>query len=401
MINHQNYLRVIRARVVCTSAFAILLLVSLVGLNSVTAETIDVWFGTQRSKAAGLAKGVYHAEFDLEKGTFVKNPVLALELESPGFLAVNRAERLNQSVIYATTKKDGKHVIASLKIGDDKALTFQSAQPIGPKAGGACHIAVDATGTMAVSCQYGSGTVAVFSLGEDGAIESRTQLIKHTGGSRVVGRRQNSPHAHYCGFGPENRFAFVCDLGLDRVKIYQIDPANRKLIPHGEAVCEPGGGPRHMKFHPEGKHAIVLNELAMSLSVFSYDGQGAMELTQTVDTISPQTQARESFNSGSEIVIHPNGKFVYSANRGNDTISVFSFDVDSGKLERIQVEPIRGAWPRNFNVDPSGHWLIAAGRDSNTATPFAIDQSNGKLQYRRAVKSVPNPICVIFTDEKQ
>ena len=228
-------------------------------------------------------------------------------------------------------------------------------------------------------------------------------MIKHTGGSKVVGKRQNSPHAHYCGFDGNNQFAFICDLGLDRVKIYRIDHDKRELVEHGEAVCEPGGGPRHMKFHPGGKYAFVLNELAMSLSVFDYvAADGSMNLKQTVKTIPDSAREQEVFNSASEILVHPGGKFVYSANRGNDTVSVYKFDDAVGELQRIQVEPVRGSRPRNINISPDGKWLVAAGRDSNSAAPFKIDPETGRLTYVRGSKFVPHPVCVLFTGgEKQ
>ena len=341
--------------------------------------------------------GIYHSSLGIEKGSLAV-PKLAIALDSPGFLAANPNPALKQSVLYATTKIDGQSVIASLKVAANKSLELMNAKSTGEKAGGACHVTVDATGKIAVSSQYGSGTVSVFSLAEDGSIAERTQLIQHTGGSKVVGRRQNSPHAHYCGFDNDNRFAFVCDLGLDRVKIYKIDHEKKELIEHGEAVCEPGGGPRHMKFHPGGKHAFVLNELAMSLSVFDYDAaNGSMNLKQTVKTIPDSSRDKEVFNSASEILVHPGGKFVYSANRGNDTVSVFEFDEAAGELKRIQIEPVRGSWPRNINLSPDGNWLVAAGCDSNSVAPFKIDTDTGRLTYVRGSRYVPHPICVLFT----
>jgi len=384
-------------------AAAVLLVILLQIANTVPthAQSADVWFGTSKVGNDGMDIGIYHSAFGLGDGALAV-PKMAIALNSPGFLAVNPNPALKQNVIYATTKIDGQHVIASLKVAADKTLALMNAKPIGEKAGGACHVTVDATGKIAVSTQYGSGTVAVFALADDGSIVERTQLIQHTGGSKVVGNRQNSPHAHYCGFDNANKFAFVCDLGLDRVKIYKVDHTKKELVEHGEAVCEPGGGPRHMKFHPNGKHALVLNELAMSLSVFDYDASnGSMQLKQTVKTIPDSSRDHEVFNSTSEVVIHPSGKFVYSANRGNDTISVFEFDEAAGTLNRIQIEPVRGSWPRNFNLSPDGNWLIAAGRDSNSAAPFKIDTSTGRLTYVRGSRFVPHPICVLFTSGGQ
>jgi len=121
-----------------------------------------------------------------------------------------------------------------------------------------------------------------------------------------------------------------------------------------------------------------------------------MDPIQTVETLTEATKAKETFNSASEIRVHPSGKFVYSANRGNDTISVFRVDDATKKLTLVEVEPIRGSWPRNFNLDPTGKWLIAAGQHSNTAAVFSIDQSTGELTFNRQSAMVPASICVLF-----
>lgn len=361
-------------------------------LAVVPAAAIDVWFGTATPQD-GLSRGIYHARFDTNQGQ-LSRPTLAAEVNSPGFLALH--PRLD--VLYSVGNHEGKPSLLAFQRNTPEPgkLQLLGAQPVGD--GGAAHLAVDATGTMLISAQYGGGSTAVFPLAEDGSIQPRAQLHEHTGGSGVVERRQQAPHAHWTGFAPDNRFAFVPDLGIDRVVIYRVDnPAQpTELTPHGEGVCPPGSGPRHMKFSPDGKTIYVLNELSLTVTRFAYDAEaGTMTPIDTVPTLTEEEKAGETFNSASEIRVHPSGQFVYSANRGHDTITVFSVD-PRGALERIEVEPIRGGWPRNFNVDPSGTWLIAAGRDSHTAAVFKIDPSTGQLTYRREMAMVPSPICVLF-----
>ena len=121
-----------------------------------------------------------------------------------------------------------------------------------------------------------------------------------------------------------------------------------------------------------------------------------MAVLQTIPTVPEQEKAKETFVSASEIRVHPSGKYVYAANRGHDTITAMSVDPDSGKLTLIEREPIRGSWPRNFNVDPTGKWLLAAGRDSNTIAVFDINSETGELTYTRTMVMVPTPICVLF-----
>ncbi|QEG42762.1 lactonase family protein [Roseimaritima ulvae] len=362
-----------------------------------SAQTVDVWFGTTTPRG-GLSKGIYHANFDSETGKLSK-PTLAAEISSPGFLT--RHPKL--PILYSVGAVDGEASVVAYAIaeGDGAALEKINAQPIGD--GGAAHLSTDATGSVLLTAQYGGGSTALFPLANDGHILPRQQLEKHSGGSGIVDRRQDAPHAHWTGHSPDNRFAFVPDLGMDKVVIWRLhaETSPPRIEPHGFGVCPPGSGPRHMKFHPNGKRIYVLNELSLSVTVFDYDPQaGTMEPLQTVETLSEAQKAGESFNSASEIRVHPSGRFVYTANRGHDTITVFRVDPQSDLLTLVEQEPIRGGWPRNFALDPSGRWLLAAGRDSHTVAVFAIDPEGGQLTYTRQMAMVPSPICVLFDRHK-
>jgi len=333
--------------------------------NFANAEQVDVWFGTTTSNK-GLSKGIYHAKFNTDKGTLT-NPTLAAEINKPGFLTMHPSGNM----LYAVADPaSGPAVIAYRIKRSDGQTKLERVNSVAIGDGTGVHLTVDNTGKFLMTAQYGGGSTALFDLADDGSIASRRQLLKHSGGSGIVDRRQDKPHAHWIGTSPDNQFVFVPD---------------------------PGSGPRHMKFHPSGTHIYVLNELTLSITTFAYDpAAGTMTPIQTVETLSEKTKAKEIFNSASEIRVHPSGKFVYSANRGHDSISVFRVDEATKKLTIVEVEPIRGSWPRNFNLDPTGKWLIAAGQKSNTATVFSIDQSSGELTFVRQSATVPSSICVLF-----
>ena len=347
-----------------------------------SAETKTVWIGT-------TGPGIHRATLNLENGSLSEASQVS-DVRSPGFLALHPAG----TVLYAVCRLAEGPGVAAFKISGD-TLAAMGGKEIGD--GGGTHIAVHPSGNFLMTAQYGGGSVAVFPLGADGSIQERSQLIEHEGGSGVVGRRQDSPHPHWVGFDPAGAYAFVPDLGLDAVVIYKVAEDAKSIAHHGVAKVPPGGGPRHMKFSVDGKRAFVLNELALSVTTFDYDSAaGSLVARSTVPALSEERKAKETFNSASEIRVHPSGKFVYSANRGHDSISVFQAATD-GSLTLIENEPIRGGWPRNFNLDPTGKWLLAAGRDSNTVAVFSIDQTTGELTYIRKIISVPSPICVLFS----
>jgi 6-phosphogluconolactonase len=361
--------------------------------GAISAEAIDVWIGTSQAKPS---KGIYHCTLDTGTGK-LSEPELAAEVGGPGFLAMHPGGHH----LYAVGSVEERPSVLSYRIeksGGKSTLAMDGALEIGD--GGAAHVAVDVTGQTLLTAQYGGGSVAVFSLHEDGTLKERTQLIEHEGGSGVVAGRQDAPHAHWVGFSPDNRFVFVPDLGLDKVMIYKHDPATATITPSGFAKVPAGGGPRHMKFHTSGKWAYVLNELSLSVTVFDYDSEsGKMSPKQTIPTVPKTLLAKEQFTSASEIRVHPSGRFVYAANRGHDTITAFRVNQEKGELSVIELENVRGATPRNFNLDPSGKWLLAAGQDSHTLASFAINESTGELTYNRSSVLAPSAICVLFQHE--
>jgi 6-phosphogluconolactonase len=357
-------------------------------LGGARAEQVPVWVGMSAPRF-GEAEGIYRTTLDTETGALTK-PELAAEIGSPGFLTIAAGGKRLYSVCRLP---DGESGVAAYEISDDgKTLRLLNTQPTGD--GESCHVAVDATGKCLFTAQYGTGSVCVYPLNADGTIGTRTAHVRHkgTGPNR---QRQEGPHPHFVMTDPTNQFLLVPDLGADQIVIYKADVNAGRIEPHGAGRSPAGAGPRHMKFHPNGKFAYVLNELDISVTGYNYDEKaGTLTEFQTISSLAPEL--REVSSSGSEIRMHPSGKFLYMANRGHDSISAFKIDPQSGKLAFIEHESIRGCHPRNFNVDPSGKFLIVAGRDSNTLSVFRVDPETGGLVYATSVVNSPSPICVEF-----
>lgn len=263
--------------------------------------------------------------------------------------------------------------------------------------GGGCHIAVHPSGRFLLTAQYGGGSVALFPLDSSGNLGEPT-VTEHEGGSKVVESRQQSPHPHWTGFSPDGKYALVPDLGLDQIVIYKVDSSKPAITRHGVGQSVPGGGPRHMRFSTNEKFIYLLNELTLSVTTFEWDAaKGTAKALTTEPALSEQDKEGETFNSSAEILVHPNGRFAYSSNRGHDSVSVYRANPKSGKLKVVQVQPVRGAFPRNINLSPNASWLLAAGADSNTVAAHRVDPDTGKLTYQRgSVVNVPSPICILF-----
>ena len=349
------------------------------------AEPLNVFFGT----GGRGAEGIYHATFNPENGKF--SPAkLAAKIGSPGFLTLHP----NGKILYSVGRWDGGTGAIGYQVIDGGLKEFtRMACPDG----GGCHIAVHPSGKFLLTAQYGGGSVALFPLDSSGKLNEPT-VTEHKGGSKVVEGRQESPHPHWTGFSPDGKYALVPDLGLDQVVIYKVDPSKPVISPHGFGQSVPGGGPRHMRFSTNEEFIYLLNELTLSVTTFAWDAaKGTAKTLTTEPALRKKDKDRETFNSSAEILVHPNGKFVYSSNRGHDSVTVFRANTENGKLKVVQVQPIRGAFPRNINMTPDATWLLAAGADSNTVAAHRIDPKTGTLLYQRgSIINIPSPICILF-----
>ncbi len=371
-----------------TLAFTFAALVS----TALAGDNFLVYYGTYTGAKTG-SKGIYVSKFNATTGE-LGTPELAGETGSPSFLAIHPSKKYLYSVgeMAVPGQKGGGVTAFSIELPSGKLTKINQVSSV---TGGPCHINLDATGKLAMVANYGGGSCASYQVKDDGSLTEAVSHHQHTGSS-VNEKRQAAPHTHSVNFSPDNRFALVCDLGLDKVLIYKIDPATGKSEPHGEGKVPAGGGPRHLAFHPNGKFVFVNNEITMTETTFVWDAQkGTLTEVQTVSTI-PEADRSQSGLSTAETRVHPNGKFVYVSNRGHDTIAVFTCDPATGKLALIQNANVEGKTPRNFNLDPTGKWCIAAHQGSNSVALFKVDQETGKLTFTGTKHEVGGPCCVRF-----
>jgi 6-phosphogluconolactonase len=338
------------------------------------------------------SKGIYRLELDLASGKLT-SPVLAAETTDPSFLAIHPGRRFLYAVGESGSFRGKKSGVVSAfaidpKTGDLTLLNNQASEGAGP-----CHLVVDGAGKHVLAANYGGGSACVVPIEDDGRLGKATAFVQHKGSS-VNPDRQKEPHAHSINLDPANRFAFVADLGLDKVLVYRFDKASGTLTPNDPpaAALAPGAGPRHFAFHPTGRHAYVINELDSTVTAFDYDAQrGVLKPVQTVTAL-PKGFKGKSWTA--EVVVHPSGKFVYGSNRGHDSIAVFSVDAKTGQLTPAGHQSDRIKTPRNFAIDPTGAWLLVANQASDSVIVFRIDPDTGRLEPTGHAAEVPVPVCV-------
>jgi len=333
------------------------------------------------------SRGIYSTRLDGSTGA-LSEPVLGAETENPTFLALSP----DGGLLYAVSQAAGMVTAHRVSRGTG---TLESIRPEDPAAGRApCHVAVDKTGRTVLAVNFHTAIVGAMPARADGSL-GVPRVASHVGhGAHPV--RQASAHPHCAVISPDNRFALVCDLGLDRIFTYRLDSESAMLAPGSPpfVAADTGSGPRHLAFGPGGKRAYVLNEINNTVDAYAFDtGRGALERLQAVSTL-PVGFAGES--SAAEIAFHPNGRFLYASNRGHDTIASFSVNPASGLLSAIGHVPCGGEVPRHFALSPGGAWLVCAHQDSDTLCSFRVDPSSGELRRVPGTVRVPAPTCVLF-----
>jgi 6-phosphogluconolactonase len=351
-----------------------------------------VYVGTYTS---GKSEGIYLYSLNLGSGE-LEHIATTKGVKDPSFLAVAPRERylyaVNELEEFAGKKSGAVSSFAVDQRSGD--LNFLNQQP---SLGGApCYLVVDRSGRFVLVANYSGGNVAVLPIRSDGTLGEATDM-KQDHGASINTERQEAPHAHCIVLDPANRFAYACDLGTDKIMIFRFDERRGKLSTNQKpwVQLKPGAGPRHLVFHPAGKHAYVINELHATITAFVHDRiNGNLEEVQTIATLPSNFTGA---NTSADIHLSPDGRFVYCSNRGHDSIAAFEINSANGKLTLIAHESTGGKTPRNFAIDPTGGFLLVANQNSNNIVTFRRDKKTGRLMPTNHVADVPSPVCLKFT----
>jgi 6-phosphogluconolactonase len=281
--------------------------------------------------------------------------------------------------------------VASFRVSNGE-LHLLSAQNSAAK--GTCHVAQDRTGRVLLSADYGGGSAASF-LVTEGKL-SPAVWTEHYTVHGPNADRQEAAHAHFCSFSPDNRFAYIDDLGGDMIHIYKLDAPTAQLTKAGAYHAKPGAGPRTLHFHPNGHTAYSVNELTSTVDVLEWHrADGSLTLVTTIDLLPPGSHG-PAISTGCDTVIPRDGRFVYFANRGNDFIYGFKADAKTGALSPIKRFSCGGKTPRNFVLDPTERWMLVANQDSNWISIFARNPQTGELASEGKNVDAPTPMRILF-----
>lgn len=343
------------------------------------------------------SEGIYVYDFNDTSGhmteVFHTNHVV-----NPSYMALSA----NGDYLYAVnenTDDKTKGMISAFAF-DDKSghLDFLNTQPTNGSA--PCYVAIDSLGKNVTEANYNGGNFSIYKTDTSGKLWPATQIIAHTGSS-LNPRNQTQSHVHCTVFSPDQRYLFVCDLGNDT--LYQYPFKLNNLLPVDVAGAKkykiPAGyGPRHITFSPNQQYGYLLNELDGQVMTFKWAGD-SLQYLQTV--VSTTVQDTSNADKGSAAIrVSPNGKFVYTSNRGKaNDITIFSVQKD-GTLSETGHQPT-GRHPRDFVIDPSGRFMLVANRDDNNVKVFKIDAKTGLLEATQQEITLPKPVALLFAEKNK
>ncbi|OOM07390.1 lactonase family protein [Clostridium saccharobutylicum] len=332
------------------------------------------------------SKGIYRLNFNVKSGK-VEGINLAYEIGNPTYLCIDK----ERHIIYSSCKIDDKSGVSSFKYWQEQDklhLINYNLSEVKPP----CHVSIANNKQVLLSSNYHENKMIVYNTLE-GIILNYPQIGRHNGSS-INTDRQDKPHIHCSIFTEDDKYILCIDLGTDKLNIYTFE--NDNLVKRDDiSFSFPAGtGPRHITYLKSKPFYYVLSELTSEIFVFKYNSKDKVPFTN-IQSLSSLPKNYNGDKSGSAICIHENNKFLYTSDRGNNSISLFIIDPDDGKLTLINTFSCNGSSPRDFQIDPTGNFLFCANENSNNVSIFSINQLTGELTFITSI-NVPTPTCIKF-----
>lgn len=330
------------------------------------------------------SEGVYKFSLDLDKKA-ITDVAPVVKLDNPTYLTVSE----DNKYLYAVAKEGDQGGVTSFKI-DQNSHELTPLNSLAQAGSPPCHISVNSDNSNVVTANYHTQKIVSYLTNSDGSLKELIDIGEHDGSGPH--ERQEKPHLHFAGFTPDEKYLIAIDLGSDEIITYAV--FNGKLTKKHVFATKPASGPRHIVFAPNGNYAYVMTELTSEVFVLSYNADsGEFVEKQVIKAIPADYQ---EVNDGSAIHITKNGQFIYVANRGHNSLALFTVDQTTGELRFVEWTATEGDWPRDFALDPTEKYLVATNQKSGTLTLFERDDETGKLTLIQANVAAPEAVCIKF-----
>uniref|UniRef100_A0AAV1UZE2 6-phosphogluconolactonase n=1 Tax=Peronospora matthiolae TaxID=2874970 RepID=A0AAV1UZE2_9STRA len=350
----------------------------------------------------GTGKGIYTYKLDTSDGSLTPWAVTPVGINPIYVQGTTRKFNTGQRVIYAVNSVDeevpafpGKYTgyVSALTLNNDGTLkVLNTRKTLG---GSSTHISLSPKEDFVVVSNYG-GSLTMFPINEDGSLGSATFFEEYLDGSNVFMERQTMGHIHSSTWLPNSDHVVVANLGSDELLQYDLDTKKRTLKSLKAVRRPPGSGPRHMEISSEGKIAYVVDELSNTVGVYKINQKGDVLSTKSLQDITTLPRGYKNSSTSADIHLSSNGKFLYTSNRGHDSIAMFKIDKEDGTLAPLGWESTRGEAPRGFTVYDK--WLIVANQNSSDMFVFEVDSDTGLLSYTGNSYEIGTAVCLYVAE---
>lgn len=347
----------------------------------------DVIIGFVGTYTKNNSKGIYRINFNTATGSIDKN-CLGYEIDNPTYLSIDK----ERHILYSTCKIGENAGVSSFKYWQEKeqlylinSILSEENQP--------CHVSISNDKQIVITSNYHENKMFVYNT-LDGLILNSSIIGTHKGSS-INKTRQEKPHIHCSMFTADEKYILSIDLGIDKMIVSTLNDDNELIQSNDMSYSFPAGtGPRHITYSNNNPFYYVISELTSEIFVFTYDAKSKTPFKK-IQVISSLPAEYKGKKSGAAIRLHKNNKFLYTSDRGNNSLSLFYINSNNGTLEHINTFSCMGDSPRDFQIDPTGSFLLCANENSDTITVFSINQSTGMLKLIKE-ENIPTPVCIEF-----
>ena len=349
--------------------------------------------------------GIYSYNLNPSDGSLTPRGA-RINIPSPNYLVIHPNKKYMYAVnsianFAGTTNGSVTALSIDERTGDLKVLNVVDA-----KGGGTTFVSIDPSGKWVLVANYGGITAAVLPIMPDGSLGNAADVAVLSGPlgprnayDRPIGSYNDSGHdaihPHMAKTDLDGNFAFVADLGTDRVHIFKFDKVTGKLSPNDQPYLQasPGAGPRHFVFHPNRRWAYVVCEESSTKLFMLYDAaKGTLEIKQSASTL-PAGCVGTSYPAA--IKLSADGRFLYVTNRNFNSIEITEINSD-GWMVPVGQEWTRGHYPFDCALDPSGNFMYAMNTNNDSITSFRVDKVTGKLTFTEQYVPLSIPRVMVF-----
>lgn len=314
----------------------------------------------------GKAKGITIYDVDVEAGRFEKR--CEIDVDNSSYLTVAH----NGKTLYSIADEG----VVAFRIQSNGSLTRLNSTNIKGMRG--CHLHTDKDDRYVFISGYHDGKVTVVRLQEDGSVGAIVDGVYHKGLGSVA-ERNFRPHVTCTKRTPDGKYVMAADAGLDHVKIYRFSEKDEHLVQVDAIRCDLESGPRRFVFSGDGRYLYLMYEQKNVIDVFTYKTGDRVPEIEKIQTISTTGKKRNQLTAACSLRFSGDQKYLFCGNAGDETVSVYKRDVETGLLTQLCCLPISGEYPKDIAVFPDDQHIACLNNESGTITFFHVDYEKGLL----------------------